>query len=117
MLAYSGTSATAPVLTFVSRVTHTTTSSAVTPSVNITGSGSWVVSYWAAKSSAVNAWTLPAGQVTRSTSYGTGGGRIDAIAGDGGTPAPAGPAGGVTATTDQLFAAGTTWTIVLAPGP
>jgi hypothetical protein len=85
--------------------------------VNITGSGSWVVSYWAAKSSVVNAWTLPAGQVTRSTSYGTGGGRIDAIAGDGGTPAPAGPAGGLTATTDQPFEAGTTWTIVLAPGP
>jgi PKD domain/Phosphoesterase family len=117
LLAYSGTSATAPVLTFASTVTHTTTSSATTPSVNITGSGNWVVSYWAAKSSAVNAWTLPGGEVSRSTSYGTGGGRIDAIAGDAGAPAPAGSAGGLTATTDQPFSAGTTWTIVLAPGP
>jgi large repetitive protein len=98
-------------------VTHTTTSSAATPSVNIAGSGSWVVSYWAAKSSDVNAWTLPAGQMTRSTSYGSGGGRIDAIAGDAGTPAPAGSAGELPATTDQPFSAWTTWTIVLAPGP
>jgi hypothetical protein len=117
LLAYSGTSTSAPVLTSASAVTHTTTSSAVTPSVNITGSGNWVVSYWAAKSSAVNAWTLPAGEVSRSTSYGTGGGRIDAIAGDGGAAAPAGSAAGLTATTDQPFSAGTTWTIVLAPGP
>jgi hypothetical protein len=60
---------------------------------------------------------LPSGELARSTSYGSGGGRIDAVAGDAGGPAPAGAAGDVTATTDQPFTASTTWTIVLAPGP
>lgn len=117
LLAYAGTSATAPVLTVASAVSHTTTSSATTPLVNFTGSGCWVVSYWAAKSSAVNAWTLPAGEVTRSTSYGSGGGRIDAIVGDTGAAASSGSAGGIMASTDQPFSASTTWTIVLGAGP
>ena len=54
-----------------------------------TGNGRWIVSYWAAKSSAVTAWTLPGGEASRSTSYGSGGGRVNAIAGDPGNPAPA----------------------------
>jgi PKD repeat protein len=115
MLAYSGTSATAPIATFASQVRHVSTSSAATPPVSVTGTGCLVVSYWAAKSSAVTAWTLPSGEIARSTSYGTGGGRIDAIAGDPGSQAPAGPGGDVNATTDQPFAASATWTIVLAP--
>ena len=117
LLAYAGTSPTSPVLSATSTVSHTTTSAATTPLVNNTGTGRWIVSYWAAKSSAVNAWTLPAGEASRSTSYGSGGGRINAIAGDAGTSAPTGQAGGITATTDQPFSASTAWTIVLQPGP
>ena len=117
LLAYAGTSATEPVQAFDSQVRHATTSSAATPPVSLTRSGCWTVSYWAAKSSAVSAWTLPSGELARSTSYGSGGGRIDAVAGDAGGPAPAGAAGDVTATTDPPVKAATTWTVVVAAGP
>jgi PKD repeat protein len=115
LLAYAGTSTSTPVLSATSTVSHTTTSTATTPHVSNTGNGRWIVSYWAAKSSAVTAWTLPGGEASRSTSYGSGGGRVNAIAGDPGNPAPAGQAGGLTASTDQPFSASTTWTVVLQP--
>ena len=54
----------------VNRATHTT------PGANVATAGSYVVSYWADKSSATTGWTLPAGQTQRSISLGTGTGRI-----------------------------------------
>lgn len=118
LLAYSGTAASSPVAAIATHSDHVTTSTATTPVVTVTKAGSWVVSDWATKSSAVTAWTVtPAGQVVRSTVLGSGGGRIDLLATDGGGPAGTGTAGGLAASTDQAFTADTTITLVLAPGP
>jgi hypothetical protein len=117
LLAYAGTSTTAPVATFAAAAAHTTETSAATPAVTVPASGDWLVSYWTVKSSDVTSWTAPAGTVTRSTAFGTGGGQISSLAADGGGPATAGPGGGLKATAGQSFSADTAWSIVLAPAP
>jgi PKD repeat protein len=117
LVAYHGTSATGPVASVASTTTHITSTTATTPGGTVALGSSWVLSYWSVKSSAVTAWTTPAGQTARSTAYGTGGGRISALLADTGGPVPAGPATGVAATADQPFGASTVWTIVLAPAP
>jgi hypothetical protein len=86
-----------------------------TPTVQVTGSGSWVLSYWADKSSSTTAWTAPAGQTVRGTTIGTGTGRITSLLTDGDGPAPAGTAGGLSASTDLAGTKATMVTLVLAP--
>jgi hypothetical protein len=116
LLAYSGTSTTAPVQVFATNASHVTTTKATTPTVSVTNGGSWVVSGWETKSSTVTSMTAPAGQVVRDTVLGSGTGRLDMLATDYGAPiAAAGTAGGLTVSTDQAFTADTTLTLVLAP--
>jgi hypothetical protein len=93
----------------------TAQTSHTTPTVTVTGSGSWVLSYWADKSSSTTAWTAPAGQTVRGTTIGTGTGRVTSLLTDGNGPAPAGTAGGLSASTDVAGTRATMATIVLAP--
>ena len=115
--AYSGTDATTPVGAFasagetVSRVTHTA------PNVTVPVIGSWVVSFWADKSSATTSWAAPAGQVQRIQSVGTSSGRITSLEADSGTPVSAGTWVGQTATADAASAKATMWSVVLNPAP
>ena len=115
--AYSGTDATTPVGAFasaaetVSRVTHTA------PTVTVPVIGSWVISFWADKSSATTTWTAPAGQVPRIQSVGTSSGRITSLEADSGAPVSAGTWVGQTATADAASAKATMWTVVLNPAP
>jgi PKD repeat protein len=112
LLAYHGTAAVGPV-SVESGVAETVTQAAhTTPQVTSTGTN-WVVSYWADNSSATTAWTAPAGQTTRSTSLGSGGGRITSLATDSAAPLPAGTQGGLTATADSASGKATMWTVVL----
>ena len=69
---------------------HTTPTLSTTPPA-------WVISYWADKSSDGTTLTPPAGQILRTSSTGTGGGRITAALTDAGTAIPAGIVGGLTA--------------------
>jgi PKD repeat protein len=108
---YRGTNASAPIQQAVGLVTGTATS-VTSPTVAIAGSGCWVVTYWAAKSSVVTTWTTPAGQVNRGAANGSGNGRINSVVVDSGAPVT-GNAGGLTATTDQPAGTTTAWTIVL----
>jgi hypothetical protein len=117
LLAYSGTSTTTPVIAEARASSSHSATSATTPTVTVPAGGGFVVSYWAAKSSAVTTWTPPVGQTVRSADNGSGSGRINAVATDFGTSAGAGTAGGLTATTDLAGSAFTTWTIVLGAGP
>jgi hypothetical protein len=117
LLAYDGTDPAGFIAADARTATSGSRLSATTPTVTVSRSDSWLVSYWAAKSSAITGWTTPAGQVVRSTAYGTGGGRITSVATDFGGPVPAGTAGGLTSSTDQPQTAGTNWSIVLTPGP
>ena len=116
LLAYDGAAAD-PIATFasaaetVNRATHTT------PGANVSTAGSWVVSYWADKSSATTGWTLPAGQTQRSMSVGIGDGRITSVASDQNAPAPIGASPPRTATASASSAKATMWTVVLTPDP
>jgi PKD repeat protein len=113
--AWSGTSATSPVAAFAHRVDTTTTASHTTPAATVATPGSWVVSYWADKSSSTTAWTAPAGQTVRNTSIGTLSGRVTSLLTDGGSPATPGTVGSLTATTDAAGTKATSLTLVLAP--
>ena len=93
----------------------TATTSHSTPTVTVAGTGSWVLSYWADKSSATTAWTAPAGQTVRGSTIGTGTGRITSLLTDGNGPAAAGTAGGLAASTDVAGTKATMVTLVLAP--
>ncbi|HEY7103552.1 MAG TPA: PKD domain-containing protein [Mycobacteriales bacterium] len=91
------------------------TASHTTPTVTVTGTDSWVLSYWADKSSSTTAWSAPAGQTVRGTTIGTGTGRVTSLLTDANGPAAAGPAGGLSASTDAAGTKATMVTLVLAP--
>jgi PKD repeat protein len=116
LFAYSGTSATAPVLALqgagetVSRTAHTT------PTVPITDNRTWALSYWADNTSATTSWNLPGGVTSRSTVCGTGGGHICTAAADSNGPVSGNQYGGLSATADSASSKAVMWTILLA-GP
>ncbi len=115
VMAYSGTSSTAPVDSFAGVAETTSRSEHTTPAVTTASSGTWAVSYWADKTSATTAWTPPAGQTVRAGSYGAGGGRITSLAVDNAAAQPAGTYGSLTATANSASKNATMWTILLAP--
>jgi PKD repeat protein len=88
-----------------------------TPTVEVTGSGNWLVSYWGEKSSATTAWTPPAGETVRSTLAGAGAGRVTSLLTDGNAPVEAGQRGGLTATADSASLRATMWSLVLERTP
>jgi hypothetical protein len=108
---YRGTNAAGPVQQAVVTATGNTTS-VTSPTVAIAGSGCWVVTYWAAKSSVITSWSTPGSQVARGAANGSGSGRINSVVVDSGAPVT-GNAGGLTATPDQPAGSTTTFTIVL----
>ncbi len=114
VFAYSGTSATTPVLGLqgagetVNRAAHTT------PTLPISDNRTWALSYWADNSSLTTTWTLPGGVTSRSTACGTGGGHICAVAADSNGPVTGNQYGGLTATADSAGAKAVMWTVLLA---
>ena len=88
----------------------------VSPTTALTESGSWVISYWASKSSVPVTWTAPAGQVTRSTSSGSGGGAIYSLVSDGGGAGIPGQVGGLVAQTNVAVSRVVSVTLVVGPG-
>ena len=113
--AYSGVDQTTPISASasagetVSRTTHTA------PAVTVAAGGSWVVSYWADKSSATTGWTAPAGLTARVQSIGTSSGRITSLEADSGAPVLAGQWAAKAATASAASAKATMWSIVLNP--
>ena len=113
LLAYSGTNGTAPVVASASSAVQAGATSFTTPTANVPAAGDVVVSYWGAKNSVAGfSFTTPGSQTVRSTAVASGTGKVDSVATDGGL-APAGSAGGLTATTSGSAGAFTAWTIVL----
>jgi len=110
---YGGTSPT-PVGAVSQRSDSTSTTAHVTPVVNVSAGGSWLLSYWADKSSSTTNWTPPATSVPRDERIGSGSGRITSLVADSGAPVPTGSAGGLTAVTDAASRA-TMISMVLAP--
>jgi hypothetical protein len=113
--AYSGTHPSSPIHRVASTPETAQRSGHTTPQVTTTFDGSWIVSYWADKTSATTDWALPAGEMLRGEVYGTGAGRVTSILSDTGVPHPTGGHGAKTATADSANAKATMWTIALRP--
>ncbi len=116
LLAYSGTNGTTPVVNKAVAAVQASATQFVSPTTQVPAAGDVVVSYWAAKNSAGSAWvfTTPAGQNVRSTAVGSGTGKLDSVATDGGS-ASAGPTGGLTTSANNSGGAWASWTIVVGP--
>ena len=112
LLAYDGTAAD-PTATVASAAESTYRATHTTPGANVSTPGSWVVSYWADKSSSTTTWTLPAGQTQRSLAAGIGSGRITSVASDLNAVAPVGASPTRTATANGSSGQATMWTVVL----
>ena len=83
-----------------------------TPTINAPA-GSWVISYWADKSTATTGFSLPGSVTGRLALCGTGSGHVCSSLADSGDAVPTGQAGGLVATADTANATATTWSIVL----
>jgi hypothetical protein len=114
LMAYGGTSATDPVAAVAVRSDTSFSTSHTSPTVTVADSGSWLVSYWADKSSSTTSWTPPATVTERSDGYGTGSGYVSALVGDTAGPVPTGPAAGLVATTNASSLAASV-SVVLRP--
>jgi hypothetical protein len=75
--------------------------------------GDWALSYWADKSSATTAFTLPGSVTQRGAICGTNAGHVCSVLGDSGGPVAAGTYGGLVATADSSSANATMWTVLL----
>lgn len=85
------------------------------PSAAVATSGSWVLRYWADKSSTTTSWVGPADVTVRDTLFGTGAGYISTLIADSGTAVPTGTTGTSVATTGTPSSRDLTATIVLPP--
>ncbi|WP_149814861.1 PKD domain-containing protein [Serinicoccus marinus] len=99
IVAYRGQGGQAQVTSTVSEISNVSNSHA-TPDVDALQGGSWLVSYWGGKSGSLTEWALPAGQVERTGSVGTGGGHVTAALADSGGAIAVGATGGVVAEAD-----------------
>ena len=77
----------------------------------------WVLQIWTDKSSGTTSWSTPAGVTVRSSTYGSGTGRVSAVATDSGAAVGAGTVGGQIATTDAASGRAIAWTITLRAAP
>jgi hypothetical protein len=83
-----------------------------TPTLDATA-GDWAISYWADKTSATTAFTLPSEVTQRQATCNANTGRVCSVLADSGGPVPAGSYGGLTATSDATSGNATMWTILL----
>ncbi len=84
-----------------------------TPPATVTYTGSAVVSYWSDKSASNSGWVTPPSVTLRSSSVGSGSGRITAAIAD--ANAPIGTWPGATANSTVAGTKGIGWTIVVPP--
>lgn len=115
LLAYSGTSLSGPVGATAVTGDQSATTSHPSQGITPTASGSWVVTYWADKSSTTTAWTVPAGVQLRDVSYGSGSGRTTMAVVDSGGAVGTGTTSTLVASTDAASRA-TVATLELLPG-
>jgi PKD repeat protein len=115
VLAYSGSTAANPVSAAAGAAETVTTASHTTPQVSVATAGSYVVSYWADKTTDTTAWTLPGAVAVRQSTTGTGSGHIASVSGDPGVSFGVGTAGGITATANSANNKALMWSVVIAP--
>ena len=111
--AYTGVDQT-PGLAFARAIDTANHANRLTPAITAP-EGSWVVSYWADKSSTTTTWTAGPSVASRQMLCGADAGRICSLFADSGHVVAAGPYPGITADTNAPSNKATTWTIVLPP--
>ncbi|MDQ2781983.1 MAG: PKD domain-containing protein [Actinomycetota bacterium] len=87
----------------------------VAPAVTVTAAGSWLVSYFADRSTAIASLTPGAGVTSRDVLYGSGSGKIDALLGDSSGSVAVGNTGTRTTTSDAKSIRDVTLSLVLPP--
>lgn len=112
-VAYDGAAANAPQ---VDSAVDAFTATHVAPATSVPIAGSWLLTYWADRSSSTTAWTLPASVTSRAVALGSGGGRVTSALGDSAGPVPTGVIPARTATVDGTSGKGVMLSVVLAPG-
>ena len=112
MVDYAGVALNALVL---KTAADTSTANHTTPTVAVATAGSWVVSFWADRSSGTTSWGIPAAVTVRGTSLGTGGGRDTSVVADSGSPVADSTYGGLTGVSNSTSGRGVTISIVLEP--
>lgn len=109
--AYHGTDPTSPVAAAASGqdsggAAHTS------PTVTAPAGTNWLVTYWADKSSATTAWTVPPEVTVRHTAFGTPSGYMSGLVADS-NGSVSGPTGGLTATANSTSSRGLSFSVVL----
>ncbi len=115
VVAYSGVDAGQPVATWASRQETTTTTVHAAPALAAVPPGSWVVSYWAEKTSSTTDWIIPSGQTARVEASGSGSGRIESLLVDSGRPVSGAAWPGVSATADAAGRKVIAFSVALRP--
>ena len=87
-----------------------------TPTVT-TAEPTWVLSYFADKSSSTTVWTPPPATQTRAEAYTTLAGRVTSLLVDRNDATPAGQVGGLSASTDFASSRAVVMTVVLGIAP
>jgi PKD repeat protein len=113
LLAYHGTSVSAPVGAYAVAGAPSTSAVHVTPTKVVPADGAWVVSIWSDKSSLTTSIAGPGGQNQRYFGCSASSGRVCSLVDDSGPVLGGTTAGGLTATMDAVSPADTMWTLVL----
>lgn len=114
IVAYRGGDAANPVTAAAAAAESDTVANHVTPTVSAGEGAQQMLAFWAEKTSGATSWTPAPGLVPRSTSYGSGGGRVNSLVADLGEPRPlAGSVGAAIATSDLASRKAVMWTVLL----
>lgn len=114
--AYRNPSGTVAVTDSAVRLYDASTATVSTPQVDVVAPGSWLLSYWAEKSSVEPlTWTLPGAVTRRNDALATGSGKVSAVTADSASGVPAGSAGELTATPSATVGRAVAFSLVLAP--
>jgi PKD repeat protein len=112
--AYRGTDGTSPIATSASRLDNASGAAHTSPAVTATDDASWLVTYWADKSSDTTGWTAPGGQSVRQAVPTTSSsGHITALLTDSNGPVASGARGQLTATANSTSSRGASFSVLL----
>ncbi len=115
LMAYTGTDPNSPVATWMGVPETIKQAAHTTPNVVTSIDGSWIVSYWADKTSSTTNWTPPGSEKVRREAIGSGNGRISVLLTDTRVSHPAGTYGSKTATANSSNNKATMVTVALKP--
>jgi hypothetical protein len=114
VVAYRGLNGTTPIAASASKTDDVAGAAHVSPAVTATDGTSWLVTYWADKSTDTTGFSTPAGQtVRRAVATTSSSGHITALLADGNGPVASGARGQLTATANSTSSRGASFSVLL----